>query len=105
VVHRPVKKRLSRKAHRNPQGGPVVRAQSNPLLIPLTQRALYQRLSRALARDGKRLKKTRAAPARSRLGDFFIVNDSGGIVAHHVDLRALARELGVLQSYEQITKD
>jgi hypothetical protein len=76
------------------------------ILVPLTQRALYQRLARALARDGKRLKKTRAAPARSRVGDYFILNDNGGIVMHHVDLQQLAREIGVLQTYEQlITED
>ena len=100
IRDRPTDIRLSNKKNRrSPQAVPLARAQS-PLLIPLTQRALYQRLSRALARDGKRLKKTRAAPARSRLGDFFIVNDNGGIVAHHVDLRQLARELDVLRPYE-----
>jgi hypothetical protein len=51
------------------------------------------------------LRKARAAPARNRLGDFFIVNSNGGIVAHHVDLRQLARELDVLQAYETTTED
>jgi hypothetical protein len=85
------------------RGVPVtVRAQSKQILIPLTQRALTQRISRALARDGKTLRKTRAAPARDRVGDFFIINDNGGIVMHHVDLVQLARDLGVLQSYEHL---
>ena len=99
VHHRPTNIRLSsKKAHRNPQAVPVARAQ--PLLIPLTPRALYQRLARRLAVDGRVLRKTRAASARDHVGDFFIVNDNGGIVAHHVDLRQLARELDVLRPYE-----
>ena len=100
--NRPVSSRLSRKAHSNPRGLPVVRAQSKQILVPLTQRALTQRLARALARDGKRLRKTRAAPARSSVGDYYIINDSNGIVAHHVNLEQFAHELGVLQAYEHL---
>jgi hypothetical protein len=79
----------------------VARAQSKPISIPITGRALFQRLSRALARDGKMLKKTRAAPARSAIGDYYIINRDG-IVAHHVNLVQLAREIGALQSYEYL---
>jgi hypothetical protein len=100
VHHRPTNIRLSsKKAHRNPQAVPVTRAQSKPPLIPLSLRALTQRISRALARDGKVLRKTRAAPARSRVGDYFILS-SDGIVAHHVDLQQLGQELGALRNYE-----
>ena len=103
VRDRPTDIRLSNKKNRrSPQAVAVARAQPKPLLIPLTQRALYQRLARALARSGKTLRKARAAPARRYVGDFFILSDSGGIVAHHVDLQQLGRELGVLQAYEHL---
>jgi hypothetical protein len=101
LVHdRPVsRRRLSSKAHRHPPGGTAAHAQSK-LLIPLSRRALTQRLARALLRDGKVLRKTRAPSARDRVGDFFVVDANGGIVAHHVDLRQLAHELDVLKTYE-----
>ena len=107
VRDRPTDIRLSSKeARRKPQAVTVARAQSKPIFVPLTQRALTQRISRALARSGKTLRKARAAPARSRVGDYFILSDNGGIVAHHIDLQQLGRELGVLQGYEHlITKD
>jgi hypothetical protein len=106
IRDRPTDIRLSNKKNRrSPQAVAVARAQPKPLLIPLTQRALYQRLARALARSGRTLRKTRAAPARSAIGDYYVV-DRNGIVAHHVDLVQLAREIGVLQSYEHlIAKD
>jgi hypothetical protein len=104
VHHRPTDIRLSsKKAHRNPQAVPVARAQSKPLLlIPLTPRALFQRLARRLAVDGRVLRKTRAASARDCVGDYFVIDGDGGIVMHHVNLQELARELGVLQSYERL---
>jgi hypothetical protein len=83
------------------KGTGVARVQSKPaIFIPLSKRALLQRLARALLRDGKVLRKTRAPSARDRVGDFFVVDANGGIVAHHVDLRQLAHELDVLKTYE-----
>lgn len=81
----------------------MARVQSKPaILIPLSLRALTQRIARHLAREGKTLRKTRAASARDHVGDYFILSDNGGIIAHHVDLQQLARELGVLQAYEHL---
>jgi hypothetical protein len=107
VRDRPTDIRLSKKeTHRKPQAVTVGRAQPKPIFVPLTRRALYQRLARALARSGKTLRKARAAPARRHVGEYFILSDNDGIVAHHVDLQQLAREIGVLQTYEQlITED
>ena len=81
----------------------MVRTQSKPSIsVPVSLRAVCQRLARALARDGRTLKKTRAAPARKEIGDYFIVNGGGEIIAHHVDLVQLARKIGVLQPYEHL---
>jgi hypothetical protein len=63
---------------------------------------LFQRIARALARDGRMLRKTRAAPARSAIGDYFIVNASNAIIAHHVDIEQLGREVGALKPYEHL---
>jgi hypothetical protein len=102
VRDRPTDIRLSsKKARRSPQAVAVARAQAKQIIIPITLRALTQRLARHLARDGRTLRKTRAAPARSAIGDYYVV-DCNGIVAHHVDLVQLAREIGVLQNYEHL---
>lgn len=70
--------------------------------VPVSARALTQRLGRLLVRDGKRLKKTRAARARSNVGDYYILNDRNVIVSHHVNLEAFGRKTGALADYERL---
>ena len=80
----------------------MARAQSKQsILVPLSRRALLQRIGRTLARDGRRLKKTRAPSARERVGDYYIT-DSGEVVAHHINLEQLGQELGVIETYERL---
>jgi hypothetical protein len=82
----------------------VVRAQSK-IILPVTTRALTERIARVLARNGQTLRKTRGAPARSAIGDLYILDAKNVIVATNVDLMQLARETGVLKSYEQLIEE
>jgi len=67
--------------------------------VPVSARALTQRLGRLLARDGKELKKTRGASAIDALGSYYMLR--GNVVfSDHIDLEALGRETGALADYE-----
>ena len=72
--------------------------------VQVTTRALVQRIDRLLAKDGQMLKKTRKKSRWfSETGEYFIINfNQNAIVAKHVDLEKLGRELGALKDYEEI---
>jgi len=99
-------------SNRSGQGGPAaterVRAvarlssSGSKRSVPVTMRALTQRLNRLLAAEGKQLIKTRGAPAVDALGAYYIVVGSNAVHSHHVDLETLGRELGVLAAYEHL---
>jgi hypothetical protein len=73
--------------------------------IPITTRALLQRINRALFKSGKVLKATRGSHMRRDAGDFFILDLSRNkVLTKDVDLQVLGRELGVLKSYEHVSK-
>jgi hypothetical protein len=73
--------------------------------VPVTARALTQRLNRLLASKGRELKKTRGQPAIAELGSYY-VRGGNAVISHHVDLEALGRELGALAGHERlITED
>ena len=68
--------------------------------IPVTERALTLRLRRALQARGKHLRITTNRKQKALgLGRYYIVGEKGVIDAN-VDLDELARELGVMQSWE-----
>ena len=72
----------------------------------ISRRALILRINRRLAADGRALKATRTEADRESMGDFFIVElERGRIVSANIDPIALAKELGVLKPYEQVTED
>jgi hypothetical protein len=70
---------------------------------PVSRRALLLRINRALAHEGRVLHST--APSgqpRMALGEFYMV-EGRKVVAVHVDVLKLARELGVLKPHETAT--
>jgi hypothetical protein len=69
--------------------------------VPVTVRALTQRLGRLLARSGKELRKTRGAPAIDALGSYYLLRGNS-VFADHIDLEALGRETGALAVYERL---
>jgi hypothetical protein len=74
---------------------------SNRQTVPVTTRALVQRINRKLAADHEKLKVTRGQRLRDEVGDFYIVNlFHNRIVCTDVDVEAQAKELGVMKAWE-----
>jgi hypothetical protein len=71
--------------------------------VPVSQRALEQRVGRLLAAEGKVLKRTRGELALRDLGAHYVVNRDNSVVP--IDLEALAHELGALAGHERLVSD
>jgi hypothetical protein len=73
--------------------------------VPVTTRALVQRINRRIAGDDEVLKAARGDKARQEVGDYYIVDSRIGALVHRdVDLEAYAREIGVLQKHERLSE-
>ena len=71
--------------------------------IPVTQRALIQRINRKLKADCRMVKKSRRGRGAGELGDFYIVDfNRNAVVAKHVDLAKLGCKLDVIAGYESL---
>lgn len=74
--------------------------------IPVTRRALFQRLQRALRRDDLLLKTARTERLRLNVGDYFTVGlFTNAVMDQHVDLEKMGKEYGVLHDYEALEKE
>jgi len=74
--------------------------------VPVTQRALFQRINRALEKEGQILKTTRGDKWRSSLGDYYVVDlNSNIIVSTHNDVEELGREVNALAPYESMERE
>jgi hypothetical protein len=90
----------------------VARTQSSQILskrlrggVPVSRRALEQRVDRSLATQGKRLRRTRGEIALRHLGAaYYVVSNDDSAVAP-IDLEALGHELGVLADHERLYID
>ncbi len=71
--------------------------------VPVTLRAVVQRINRKLAGGDEKLRKNRGQRDWGDLGDYYIINTNRNfLVAGHVDPEAYARELGVLKPWESM---
>jgi hypothetical protein len=69
--------------------------------VPVTERALIQRINRKLHDDDQMVKTTRGGRAEMDLGRHYVLNwRINGVVHTNIDLEDLGRELGVLQDWE-----
>jgi hypothetical protein len=69
--------------------------------VPVSEKALIQRINRKLKSDHEVVKKTRHGRAWRDLGDFYRLDwYRNTIIDHHIDLEDLGRELEVLEAYE-----
>lgn len=68
----------------------------------VTARALVKRINRRLSTEGERLRTLRGARWSADLGDHYIVTDGNLVVAKHVDVTELARQLGVISPTETV---
>lgn len=75
--------------------------------VPVSERAVLQRLNRHLKKDGEMVRKTRAGSrAYQDLGPYHAVDLSQNIVTRlNVDIEAWAREAGVLAAWETLVSD
>lgn len=70
--------------------------------VPITEKALYQRINRKLRERGEVLKRARGH-VEITLGEYYVVNVKRNFVAqHHVSLDELGRKLGVLAEWESL---
>lgn len=67
--------------------------------VPVTVRALEQRLDRLLAAEGKKLRRTKGEIALRDLGPYYILHDNS---VTPVDLEKLGRETGALEPHERL---
>jgi len=73
--------------------------------VPVSERAIIQRINRVLAKDGEMLKKSRPNKYINELGDFYRLDiRKNFIVEKDVDLQALARETKSLAEWETLGK-
>ena len=72
--------------------------------IPVSQRAIMQRINRRL--EGfEKLKKNRSQQWHADLGVYYIVDENLNVlVDKHVDLEKLARKLGAIKAWETISE-
>ena len=87
-----------RQAHRGrPRGEPT---------IPVTERALIQRINRKLRKDAEIMKVARGARAESNLGRYYTIDLHRNYLLHdHLDLETVGRELGVLAEFEHMVRE
>jgi hypothetical protein len=71
--------------------------------VPVTVRAIVQRINRALAKKGEQLRASRGDQARTELGDYYVIDlHRNTLVLYRVNLDALGRKLGVLRPWERV---
>jgi hypothetical protein len=67
-----------------------------------TMSAIEDRVRRKLKQEGQSLRKTRGKRMQQECGDYYIFDDRKHIVAKHLDLMNLAKELGVFRPGEKV---
>ncbi len=74
--------------------------------VPVSERALVQRINRTLAKEGRSgevLRKTRPGRWATELGEYYVVDlDANSLLQTGTNVEELGRELGVLKPYEQL---
>jgi hypothetical protein len=74
--------------------------------VPVTMRALMQRINRKLKPDDEVLKVARSERVEQELGKYYTLDHRRNVLIHKdVDPEELGRELGVLRDYEKVVED
>jgi hypothetical protein len=72
--------------------------------VPVSERALIQRISRKLWDDDQVVKTTRGGQAEMALGRHYILDwKINGIMHKDIDLEDWGRKLGVLKTWEKVS--
>ena len=77
------------------------------LKVPVTHRALVQRINRKLQSqdDPEYLRAARTDRQRKQVGDWYVTDCMGTVVYADLDLEKFGRKLQVLADYEQLVED
>jgi hypothetical protein len=72
--------------------------------VPVTERALLQRINRKLRKEQDSVvKKARGENVALTIGEYFMVGfHSNAVMEQDVDLKKLGKELGVLRAWESL---
>ncbi len=71
--------------------------------VPVSERALVQRINRKLSKQGEMLRKSRGGSAFNTLGDFYSIDiRSNSVASHSIDIEVWGRELAVLHPWEKL---
>jgi hypothetical protein len=71
--------------------------------VPVSVRAIVQRINRVLQENDRQLKAARGGRALQACGRFYVINvKSNTVVQHNVDLSELAQELGTIKPFEAL---
>jgi hypothetical protein len=74
--------------------------------IGVSVKALVARINRKLKPDDEKLHRSRSPRMVIDVGEYYVVRwPVGGVVLDHLDLEDYARELGVLQPYEELREE
>ena len=72
---------------------------------PVSERALFQRINRLLAKSGRKVMRSRSPRQREAVGSLYTVDTKRKVVVQtHVDLAALGKELGCFNNWECIVE-
>jgi hypothetical protein len=84
----------------------MARATATTQCVPVSERALIQRINRRLKQDGEQLRSARSEQAASSVGRYYIVDTTRNFIAYQrVELEELGRKLGVLQPWEALQEE
>jgi hypothetical protein len=71
--------------------------------VPVSTRAIIQRINRVLVKDGRQVKTARSIHVQLDCGKYFVIDVRNNAISRHdVSLEELATVLEVLQPYEEI---
>lgn len=75
--------------------------------VPISARAVRQRLNSKLAPDHKAVRKCSSdSPAWYTLGDYYLLNfQQNYVIDTHVNLESMARDFGVLAEWDEVAED
>ena len=70
--------------------------------VPVTEKALYQRINRKLRQRDEVLKRSRASTELD-LGKYFVVDlHRNAVTSHHIDIEDFGKQIGVLADWESL---
>lgn len=72
--------------------------------VPITEKALYQRINRKLRQRDEVLKRSRVS-TEVDLGKYFVVDlHRNAVTNHHIDIEDFGKQIGVMADWESLQR-